>query len=67
MQGFLYSVLVRKTTPTKMENDMLVHDDSDKPGGGRPISVKSTMLPRSINNHLLLLKSDEVERFRGQI
>jgi len=62
VQGLLGSVLMRKTTPTKMENGMLVHDD--EPGGGRPISALS---PPPIHNHLLLLKNEEVERLRGQL
>jgi len=74
VQGLLGTVLMRKTTPTKTENGMIVRDNQVDPTkiatttlalrntGASPLPLVHTQ-----QSSLLLLKNEEVERLRGQL
>jgi len=74
VQGLLGTVLMRKTTPTKIESGMIVHDNQAdltksaqttlalRNTGASPLPLVHTQ-----QSSLLLLKNEEVERLRGQL
>lgn len=74
VQGLLGTVLMRKTTPTKTEDGMIVHDNQVDPTkiATTTLALRNTgasppPLVHPQQSSLLLLKNEEVERLRGQL